>query len=263
MTPRSIRRAAERKAKKQAAKSLHLVAPQVPAAVPAAPEEACSPARLQANRLNAQLSTGPRTLDGKSTSCLNAVKTALTGRTVLLPADDAVAYRRHLQNYQHEFQPVGLRERELVQSLADTQWRLRRIPGLEMAIYSQGRVEFEGAFDHHRPDLRSNMIELHTFIKYEKQLRNLHVQESRLQRRYEKESAELRTLQTERKQAKSAEPAFSPTSPQAGFEFSNASIEQAFSLPENGFEFSNHVVDPAGAPPETSKTTLGAPISAS
>jgi hypothetical protein len=43
----------------------------------------------------------------------------LIGRTVLLPSDDGEAYRQHLAAYETEFQPVSLRERELVQSLAD------------------------------------------------------------------------------------------------------------------------------------------------
>ena len=98
-----------------------------------------SEAKLAANLANAQLSTGPRTTEGKAMSSMNAVKTGLTGRTVLLPSDDADAYRQHLAAYENEFKPVGLRECELVQSLADIQWRLQRIPGLEMAIYARGR----------------------------------------------------------------------------------------------------------------------------
>ncbi|MDQ2839703.1 MAG: hypothetical protein M3Y72_01415 [Acidobacteriota bacterium] len=160
-----------------------------------------SAARAAINRVNAQLSTGPTTLEGKNTSSLNAVKTGLTGRTVLLHGEDADAYRRHIADYEKEFQPAGLRERELVQSLADTQWRLSRIPGLEAAIFARGAVELE------------------TFLKYEKQLRNLQLQESRLQRRYEKESAELRQLQKERRQ-KEQDSALKPAS--SGFEFSSA-----------------------------------------
>ena len=51
-----------------------------------------APNRLAANRANAQLSTGPTSLAGKAKSSLNAVKTGLTGRTVLLPTEDAVLY---------------------------------------------------------------------------------------------------------------------------------------------------------------------------
>lgn len=49
------------------------------------------------------------------------------------------------------------------------------------------------------------MIELETFLKYEKQLRNLQFQEARLSRRREKETAELRKLQQDRKAKQSKE----------------------------------------------------------
>jgi hypothetical protein len=209
MTARSIRRAAERKAHKNA--------------------------RLAANRANALLSTGPRTEEGKRNSSLNAVKTGLTGATVLLSSDDAAEYQRHIAAYENELQPAGLEERELVQSLADISWRLRRIPTLEMAIYAQGRIEFAGLFeDQQDPDVRRSLIELHTHLIYEKQIRNLQLQESRLVRRREKETATLRRLQEERKQRE--------TQTANGFEFSSLPgslpnprliANRAANLPEN------------------------------
>ncbi|MBV8808776.1 MAG: hypothetical protein JO033_08885 [Acidobacteriaceae bacterium] len=48
-------------------------------------------AQIKANRENAKLSTGSKTESGKAKSSLNAVKTGLTGRTVLLSGDDAEA----------------------------------------------------------------------------------------------------------------------------------------------------------------------------
>jgi hypothetical protein len=112
MTPRSIRRAGERKANKLARKA-------------------------DVNRKNAQLSTGPVTEAGKAIASLNALKSGLTGRTVLLSIDDAAQYKTHIQSYEDHFQPIGPEEQALVQSLADTSWRLARIPGLEMAIYAK------------------------------------------------------------------------------------------------------------------------------
>ncbi len=94
---------------------------------------------------------------------------------------------------------MGQRESDLVQSIADTMWRLKRIPCLENAIFAQGHMEFAEAFNHHDASLRAGMIEVQTFMKYEKQLRNLQLQESRLARRREKEMAELRQLQQERR----------------------------------------------------------------
>ncbi len=169
--------------------------------------------RLAANRANSLLSTGPRTDDGKRKSSLNAVKTGLTGVTVLLSTDDAAEYQRHIAAYQSEFQPAGLEESELVQSLADISWRLRRIPALEMAIYARGSVLYADQFEEEDAAVRRGLIELQTHLVYEKQLRNLQLQEARLVRRREKETAELRRLQAERKQREQEA---------NGFEFSNA-----------------------------------------
>jgi hypothetical protein len=191
--------------------------------------------RLAANRANSLLSTGPRTEEGKRTSSLNAVKTALTGVTVLLSTDDAAEYQRHIAAYQNELQPVGLEESELVQSLADISWRLRRIPGLEMAIYARGSVQFADQFeDQDNPDVRRSLIELHTHLAYEKQLRNLQLQEARLVRRREKETAELRRLQNER------------TAQVEGPERTGRFVPVVRGPEEVGFEFSNR---PKTAPP--------------
>jgi len=241
MTPRSIRRAVERKARKLARKAAREQEQQLSPEPPQAetiPE--ISAARLTANRANALLSTGPRSEEGRRTSpsaqgdwlpvvrdsMWSAVKTGLTGITVLLPTDDAAEYQRHVAAYEKEFQPVGLEESELVQSLADIAWRLRRIPALEMAIYARGRVEFADQFEEQKdPGVRRSLIELHTHLAYEKQLRNLHLQEARLVRRREKETAELRRLQEERK-GRECQPA--------------ESIKRLVSIQlENGFEFSN------------------------
>jgi hypothetical protein len=184
MTARSIRRAMERKAKKLEKKRLQA--------------ETLSEARLLANQANAQLSTGPRTEEGRAKSSLNAVKTALTGRTVLLPSDDVAEYERHLAAYAEEFAPAGLLETNLVQSIADTDWRLRRIPALESALFAKGRIEFAELFNEQELAARPHLIDAHTFITYEKQIRNLQLQEARLARRREKEIAELRRLQNER-----------------------------------------------------------------
>ncbi|MGH9581594.1 MAG: hypothetical protein ACRD4O_01505, partial [Bryobacteraceae bacterium] len=146
----------------------------------------------------AQLSTGPKSPDGKAKSSLNAVKTGLTGRTVLLPGDDAPAYERHVQEFMKELQPVGSREYFLAQSLADNAWRIERIPALEMAIFALGQTQFASQFEHEDPALRPALIEVHTFMVYEKQLRNLQLQEARLQRQRAKDTAELRQLQQER-----------------------------------------------------------------
>ncbi|MBV8827962.1 MAG: hypothetical protein JO108_01905, partial [Acidobacteriaceae bacterium] len=91
MSPRAMRRAQERRAADQARKAA-----------------AISEAKLAANRANGQLSTGPASQTGKAGSSLNALKTGLTGRTVLVPSDDAETYSRHIAAYHTEYKPIGL-----------------------------------------------------------------------------------------------------------------------------------------------------------
>jgi len=262
MTARQIRRAAGRKASKQARKAADASVASLKDAtpfeiaessiqVPESPLQSLeqsdwselapmpvSPSRLAANRANAQLSTGPKTPEGKAKSCLNAVRTGLTGRTVLLPSEDAKAYQLHVDDWFEELRPVGVRESALAQSLADNSWRVLRLPALEMGIYALGRIQFANQFDQEAPALRPGLIEVHTFLIYEKQLRNLQLQFGRLCRQSEKDTVELRHLQQERGRqekenletaaklyvaAKHENQPFDPA--QHGFEFSTAEIE--------------------------------------
>lgn len=156
-------------------------------------------AQIAANQANAQFSTGPTSETGKAKSSLNAVKTGLTGRTVLLPGDDAALYEAHVAHFIERYQPASDGERNLVQSLADTEWRLLRIPSLEMGIYALGRLEFTELFPNEDEPVRKHLIEAKIFLVYQRQLNNLSVQENRLCRQREKDAAALRELQDLRK----------------------------------------------------------------
>jgi hypothetical protein len=157
-------------------------------------------AQIAANQKNSQLSTGPTSEAGKAKSSLNAVKSGLTGRTVLLSGDDAALYEAHVSQFIENYAPVGDDERNLVQSLADTEWRLLRIPSLEMGIYAVGRIEFAGLFANEDDAVRKHLIEAQVFLAYQRQLNNLSIQESRLRRQRDKDTAALRELQAKRKQ---------------------------------------------------------------
>jgi hypothetical protein len=156
-------------------------------------------AQIAANQKNSQLSTGPTSETGKAKSSLNAVKSGLTGRTVLLPGDDAALYQVHVSQFIEHYAPVGNDERNLAQSLADTEWRLLRIPALEMGIYAVGRLEFAGLFPNEEEAVRKHLIEAQVFLAYQRQLNNLSIQESRLRRQRDKDTAALRELQDNRK----------------------------------------------------------------
>ena len=205
-------------------------------------------AQLTANRANAQLSTGAKTIDGKAKCSLNAVKTGLTGRTVLLPTDDAAAYEQHLARFIAEWKPATEAEKALVQSIADTEWRLQRIPSLEMGIYALGRIEFANLFEEPEragrlgavvrdleidPALRPALLDAHIYLTHHRQLNNLSIQEGRLRRQREKDLASLAEL----KKVNAAERSARLT--RAAIECMRARhAKQPFRLEDFGFEFS-------------------------
>src|SRR5579875_222059 len=192
-----------------------------------------SPAQLAADRANAELSSGPKSPEGKAKSSHNAVKTALTGQTILLPTDDVELYQLHVQAFIDDFQPATPRECDLVQSIANTFWRLKRIPSLEAAILARGEIECAHLFEAQPADIRSTLVAGEAYLRYEKQIRNLHIQEARLFRRFQQERAELTQLQEERRE-KQAEALH-----QAALQYEAAQRDSKPFTPEaNGFVFS-------------------------
>jgi len=90
--------------------------------------------RAQINRANSRHSTGPGTQAGKIRSSLNALSHGLTARDAVLQSEDRAEYEVLHQNFLDEFQPATTAETQLVRELADTSWRLRRVPLLEAAL---------------------------------------------------------------------------------------------------------------------------------
>jgi hypothetical protein len=92
--------------------------------------------RTAINRANAQHSTGPRSEAGKQRSALNALTHGLTARTAVLPSEDPAAFEQHHRQFENEYRPATPTETQLVHELADTSWRLNRIPLLEAGLLS-------------------------------------------------------------------------------------------------------------------------------
>ena len=207
-----------------------------------------SEAQLAANRANAQFSSGPKTEQGKLVSSHNALKTGLTGRTIVLPTDDVAAYQTLVALINRKFAPANDIEQHLTQTIADTEWRLLRIPTLESGLYALGRHELAADCAHEPdPQLRATMLEAHIFRTYQKDLRNLALQERRLRNQLKQDTAELRRLQQERLETDAAEKAEAnpkPAAVQNGFEFSTPPNQAA------------HEPVPAPEPPQPDQINL-------
>ncbi len=204
-----------------------------------------SPAQLAANQANSQQSTGPRTPEGKAKSSVNALRTGLTGRTILLSAAEADAYELHLARFACDLNPVGDRETELVQSLADTQWRLNRIPILEAGIYAARRIEHGDMFlDEADENVRALLLQTYIWETNRRVFNNLSLQESRLRRHYAHDLAELKALQQQRSEAEASSKVALPESV----------LTTMSPVRANGFEFSTVRTISAPAPIAAPKT---------
>jgi hypothetical protein len=158
-----------------------------------------SEAHSAAARENGQKSHGPVSPEGKAKSRFNAVKCNLTGNHVLVSAEDAPRYHKHISDYQSQFKPVGPEECALVQSIADLRWRLNKIPGLEQVVLTIEGAKIIAEDPTYADPATHLALEREVRLRHEKELRNLALQEHRLSRRREREAAELDRLQIARK----------------------------------------------------------------
>jgi len=94
--------------------------------------------QIEANRRNAKLSTGPRTADGKARVALNALKHGLTGKQVVLPNENPEDYDTFRADLLDAMDPHGALEGMLAESIVIAEWRLRRAPLMEAALYRRG-----------------------------------------------------------------------------------------------------------------------------
>ncbi len=99
--------------------------------------------QLEANRRNANKSTGPRTRAGKALSSRNALKHGLCAEQVLLPDEDEGEYERLGEQLIDDFSPVGALETTLVQTLAADLWRIGRIRKIEVGVLAWQLHEIE------------------------------------------------------------------------------------------------------------------------
>jgi hypothetical protein len=178
--------------------------------------------RAATNRANAQHSTGPRTEPGKQRSSRNALRHGLTAQTAVLPTEDRESYQRHLQQFLDEYAPATPTETQLVNEIANTAWRLNRIPILEANLLSQNPTPQTLIPQLATLGLHSGRLS-RQFQKALDQLREIQAERRRLERRQLTEAAEI--LIRHQRKGSPCEPA-DLFSAQPGFVFSKEQIER-------------------------------------
>ena len=157
-------------------------------------------AQLTANRENAQHSTGPRTQEGRKRSSLNAFRHGLTGQIIVHTPEDQEAFNKHCDGLRGALAPEGALEIDLAQAIAEDRWRLNRARALENSIFALGQTEHVPE-DSDNPDLDAALAQARTWIAHAHELQLLATYENRIRRSVEKNTAELRALQAQRKAA--------------------------------------------------------------
>ena len=87
--------------------------------------------RIQANQRNALRSTGPRTARGKRNVSRNAIKHGFLAREVVITAGDGEESLKEFHDLAEKlcehYEPVGVVEESLVQTIATCWWRKARV----------------------------------------------------------------------------------------------------------------------------------------
>jgi hypothetical protein len=91
--------------------------------------------QIEANRRNAQKSTGPRTIEGKQYSRSNALRHGLTAETVIGVLENAEDYATFEMALVAEYRVRSAVAHELVVRLASVLWRLRRATAIETGLF--------------------------------------------------------------------------------------------------------------------------------
>jgi hypothetical protein len=158
----------------------------------------------QANRQNAQKSTGPNTPEGREAIRFNALTYGLRTRETILPNEDCRLYSDLWDELEADWRPQGRTERIYLETMVTSQWLLRRIAQSEQEIY----------------------IRLGNEAKF-KMLAYVYKQRARLERSFRTAVADMQQSQKERRAVPTPPPQTEQTAKPASAPAANPAAPQA------------------------------------
>ena len=163
-----------------------------------------SESQREANRANAQHSTGPRTEAGKSRSRLNATRHGLTGQFFVLTEDDRLAYQTFEAGMLASLKPQGTEESQLAISIAQDHWRINRSRAIEFNSLGLGHHEHSEDHDTNSPEVEAAIAQAQTFRRDPQYFATLALYETRINRTIARNRKDLTELQRCRVAAETA-----------------------------------------------------------
>ena len=90
--------------------------------------------QLEANRRNAQLSTGPTSPAGKASSSMNALKSGIHAKSLLIKGESQEELESLKAEIYAEYQPATTKARLLADEIIRCDWTLRRLSKAEAQL---------------------------------------------------------------------------------------------------------------------------------
>ena len=203
--------------------------------------------QLEANRRNAQKSTGPKTPEGKIRATLNAWRHGLTGQVAVLPDEDRHAFETFCAAIRKAYKPEGPLELQIAQSIAEDEWRLNRARAIENNVLALGHHTLDAEIECLNTQIHAAMTTARTFWRNPEKFALLSIYEQRISRKLLRNEQRLLALQAARK----AETAAAQTAAaEAAAEAAAARTEapKTATATPNGFAFSTPETTPPSPP---------------
>src|SRR5258708_16169975 len=90
--------------------------------------------QIEANRLNAQKSTGPRTPEGKSVTRLNALKHGLFATDPIIQGEDPALFDALRDGLYRDFQPANTHDHVILAAMVPHAWLLQPSSTAQSAV---------------------------------------------------------------------------------------------------------------------------------
>jgi hypothetical protein len=158
-----------------------------------------SPKQIEANRRNAQKSTGPRSVDGKTAASRNALKSGIDANTQFLPGEKPANLESLAAEYYNRYRPTAPDARHLVDTLIANEWLLRRFRGIEVQVVKHEMTSAGSFLDGKNPVG-------HAYMHSDRALDRLQRRINSAERNYHRALKELQSLPHGFQEAGSASP---------------------------------------------------------
>jgi hypothetical protein len=185
--------------------------------------------QIEANRLNAQKSTGPTSPEGKAHSSMNALKSGIDAKSLIIRGENPEALQTLAVTYFDRWTPTTPEQRLLVDSLIINEWLLRRYLKVETQLWHDSMPDPE------RFDDRTYLCKAFGY-SHQRSDRIMRHKNS-LQRNFHAALRDLERLKAAEAKAE-AQPPSEPAAPQP--------LEEAPVSPQIGF-VSHPAISPAAA----------------